>query len=284
MAEIAVSIVTFNNEATITRCLESLREQHEIDDEAITVFDNASSDDTCQIIKNSHASVHLVENASNIGFGAAHNQLLQTCSSDFVLLLNPDAWLLPDALSHLYTALSNDDSLALAGPRVEYEDGRAQLSFGAFPGLVADLKQRRLTRRVQAGHAQTLTWLEDRLKNPFSPDWISASCALLRRKHLEEGGFFDENFFLYWEDVDLCRRLSLAGYHIRVEPSARCRHLEGYSQPEAADQRLHFRRSRLIYENKYGSRLGFALYKLLRARSVDLNFDKTLVWSSPGRK
>jgi len=275
MPETTVSIVTFNNEATIEQCLKSLCTQRGV---SVSVFDNASTDATCDIIKNSHEEVHLVENASNIGFGAAHNAALKSCHSDFVLLLNPDAWLEPGALSRLCTALSNDERLALAGPRVEYGDGRAQLSFGSYPGLAADLKQRRLTKRVQAGHTKTLAWLEKRLKKPFSPDWISASCVLIRRPCLEKIGFFDENFFLYWEDVDLCRRLTLEGYRIRVEPSALCHHLEGYSQPKAADQRHHFRRSRLIYENKYGSRLGFELYKLLRARCVDLKYDRNLVY------
>ncbi len=281
MSEVAVSIVTFNNEASISRCLASLREQTDAADLRIIVFDNASSDATCDIIKDSFPEVHLSENNANIGFGAAHNIGLSSCPNEFVLLLNPDAWLLPDALSHLRSALSNDGRLALVGPRVEYEDGSAQLSFGAFPGLLADLKQRRLTRAVQAGNPRTLAWLEKRLEGPFNPDWISASCMLVRRKCVEGIGYFDEDFFLYWEDVDLCRRLTHEGYHLRVEPSALCRHLEGYSQPEADDQRLHFRRSRLIYENKHGSRLGFSLYKFIRARSIDLKFDKSRI-SSPG--
>ena len=281
MTRIRVSIVTYNNAVTIKRCLESVFSQKGNFELAVSIVDNDSNDGTADRVRTGFADVELILPGKNLGFGAGHNTVLRECSESYALVLNPDAWLEDGAVNQLLKALDERDDIALVGPRMEYEDGRPQLSFGSFPGFFADMRQRRFTRAIQAGQEDAINRLENLLESPSEPDWISGSCFLARTEALREVGYFDERFFLYLEDVDLCQRLRSAGRHIWIEPGAVCRHLEGHSHSGSHSSQEHFRRSRLIYENKHGSRVSFYLYRLLRARSVDLRWDSKLSGAGP---
>lgn len=276
MNEIRVSIVTYNNAETILRCVESVQAQSGRFQTRISIVDNDSNDGTVDLVRASHPDVELILSGGNVGFGAGHNLVLRACEEPYSLLINPDARLLDGALERLVAALETHEDVALVGPRMEYEDGRPQLSFGRFPGLVADLRQNRLTRRAKEGSTATVAHLNRLLASSFRPDWISGSCFLSRMSALDAVGHFDERFFLYLEDVDLCHRLLQRGWRVMIEPGAVCRHEEGHSTESQESTRRHFRRSRLLYENKFGSRLAFLLYRILRARDADLDWDDEL--------
>ena len=175
MTRIRVSIVTFNNADTIERCLESVLAQSGDFEVAISVVDNNSGDDTAINVRAVHPDVELIEPGENLGFGAGHNRVLRDCSEPFALLLNPDAWLLDGALDRLLDTLNKFGEVALAGPRMEYADGRPQLSFGRFPGLLADIRQRSLTRSIQAGEPEAVRHLDHFLNSPIRPNWIDTS-------------------------------------------------------------------------------------------------------------
>lgn len=276
MIRVRVSIVTYNNADTIQRCIESVRSQRGDLQIRISIVDNDSKDDTVALVRTKYPDVEVILPGSNVGFGAGHNLVLRGCDEPYALLINPDAWLLGGSLERLVDVLETHDRIALAGPRMEYEDGSPQLSFGRFPGLVADLRQRYLTLGARSGSMAAVGKLKRLPESPIHPDWISGSCALSRVAALDAVGYFDERFFLYLEDVDLCRRLREKGWRVRVEPGASCRHAEGHSSASPESTRRHFHRSRLLYENKFGSRLVFFLYRILRARDVDLEWNEKL--------
>jgi len=271
---IRASIVSYNSAETLRRCIESVLSQRGRFQTSISVVDNDSKDDTVELVRANYRDVELILAGGNIGFGAGHNRILRGCDEPYALLINPDAWLLDGSLERLVAVLEEHEDIALVGPRMEYEDGSPQLSFGRFPGLVADLRQRHSTLDAQARRAVART--NRLLESPVHPDWISASCCLSRVDALDAVGYFDERFFLYLEDVDLCRRLRQKGWRVRVEPDATARHLEGHSSDSPESARRQFRRSRLLYENKFGSRLRFLIYKLLRARDAELDWDEDL--------
>ena len=273
MDAVRAVVVTYNNEGTIEPCLASLQSQRAKAETRLTVVDNASSDGTVEVVRRAFPSVQLLAQRTNLGFGPANNVALRQCSEPLVLLINPDARLGDGALAALLADLDGDRQVGAVGPRIEYPDGCPQVSFGPFPGLARDAAQRALVRGCQQRSPQALARVRSLLAAPFEPDWISAACMLARMEALAGVGFFDEEFFLYFEDVDLCRRLRTAGWRVRVQPAARCAHSEGHSHAESGRMKEHFRRSRLLYENKHGSRLGFLLYKLLRARDCELKYD-----------
>ncbi|HUX07606.1 MAG TPA: glycosyltransferase family 2 protein [Acidobacteriota bacterium] len=273
MAELQIIIVTYNSEGTIEGCLADVLAAAGSVDHRETVVDNASSDGTVEIVGSGFPEVEVVPLQTNIGFGAANNAALRQSDSPFALLLNPDTRIAPEAVTTLMKTLKQHPRVALVGPQMQYPDGSPQVSFGSFPGLFGDIRQSRLARGCRERNPRILRKLVRRLIEPFSPDWISGSCFLARTQALREIDYFDTNFFLYMEDIDLCRRLKTAGWRVMVEPSALCLHHEGGSQPDSIAMKKHFRRSRLLYINKHGGRFGFMFYKLLRARGIGLKWD-----------
>ena len=261
MSELQVSIVTFNNARTIDDCLRSVIHECAGLQADIDVVDNGSTDDGLSRVRSGFPGVRVRVSERNLGFGAAHNRVLEGATAERVLLLNPDAVLFPGALARMRQTLDADEDLALVGPRLEAPQGATELSFGAFPGMLADLRQRRRVRALARGDRQACQRLEADLATPFRPDWISGACMLGRTRPLRQVGLFDERFFMYLEDVDLCRRLRSAGFAVAVEPRARCRHEPGGSQIDRMATERNFRTSRLAYEEKHGTKLGAFLYR-----------------------
>lgn len=273
MPELRTVIVTYNNAATIEDCLAALHAATEKISAHVSVVDNASADDTVERIESAFPQVETICLSGNIGFGPANNVALRHCEEQFALLLNPDTRIDAGAMETMLQTLRQQPELAMVGAAMRYEDGFPQVSFGPFPGLLADARQRKLVRGCQQRKKWARRALEAELRERFQPQWVSASCALARTEALREVGFFDTDFFLYLEDVDLCRRLGHAGWSVAVEPEAGCVHIEGASQQGGAVTTGHFRRSRLLYANKHCGRLSFEIYRLLRARNIDLRYD-----------
>jgi GT2 family glycosyltransferase len=262
---VRVAVVTYDNAETIADCLDSVRRSTEGLELATAVFDNGSSDGTVELVRDRFPEVAIETSSRNLGFGAAQNRLLANRGGSYALLLNPDAALRPGAIRRLLDDAASHPAAAVVAPRLEYPDGSPQVNFGDFPGLRADLRQRTRVNGARARDPRTVSLLNRELERAFECDWVSGACALIALEPFFEVGGFDETFWLYLEDVDLCRRLRARGRSVRVEPRAVCLHREGGSPIDEAARRRAYRRSRLHYERKHGSRLRAALYRLLRA-------------------
>ena len=278
MSAIRCSVVTYNNQDTIEACIDSLLLNSPGTEVRITVVDNNSDDDTTTVIKRRYPEVELIQPGENLGFAAGQNLVLRQTREKSALVINPDAKLAQGALATLERALRENSDVALVAPRVEYENNRPQLSFGALPGLLVDWRQRKLQKALQSGRSAAVKRLTEKLKHPFFPDWVSASCFLARMADLTAIDFFDQGFFLYMEDVDLCCRLRSVGKRVMVDPSALCRHIEGHSQKNVSLQKYHYRKSRLLYENKHGRKWRFHFYKFLRGSGIDRTWDPAIVF------
>jgi GT2 family glycosyltransferase len=273
LGRLEVIVVSYNSLGTIEGCLTSAEAAAAGFDAKITLVDNASADGTVAFVRERFPSVEVIPLERNIGFGPANNVALERSPADFALLLNPDAEISADAVGILLNTLQGRPEVAMVGPKLVYPDGSPQVSFGPFLGLLADFRQRRLVHGCQKRRRRALRRVQKLLNAPFLPDWIGAACCLARMDALRDVGFFYPKFFLYFEDVDLCRRLRMAGKRVMLQPEAQCKHREGSTQPDKDRMRLCSRRSRLLYENRHGTRLGFLVYKLLRARKIDYKYD-----------
>jgi hypothetical protein len=194
----------------------------------VVVVDNASEDDSLRALATSGLPVEVVANGDNRGFAAANNQGFSMAESEYVLLLNSDARLETGALSALVERMERSPRAAVVGSRLVYADERFQRwTAGREPSLgscaVYLLGLDRLAPFGTSG-----TYLGRDVARAFRPDWVSAACMLCRREAVIEVGLMDERYF-YMEDVDLCRRLRLAGYEIWYEPTAVAVHLMGES-------------------------------------------------------
>jgi GT2 family glycosyltransferase len=202
------------------------------------VVDNASQDGSAAIAQEFAPAVTLIGNTVNVGFGRGVNQALARVTAEFVLIMNPDCRLQPGALAALADELRREPQCAIAGPRILDPDGSVQGSARGDPDMFTGFFGRSTALR------RLMPWLPASRRNvvdvtlpagapSLAVDWLSGACVLARREAIVAEGGFDERYFLYWEDADLCRRLRTRGYQIRYVPAATAVHRVGLSSRTA---------------------------------------------------
>jgi GT2 family glycosyltransferase len=226
-----IVIVTYNSAEVLPDCLASI-ELHAPETRVI-VLDNASSDGTVELAR-SRAFATLIRSEENEGFSKANNRALRTIETEFALILNPDARLTSSTLPHLLAAADRLPAAFALGPKTVYDDGCPQVSFGPDLTLASEYRQRRLVKGVKAREAWALEEMQTRTADEREVDWISGSCLLLRMAPAREAGFFDERYFLYEEDADLCLRLRKAGGKVMFIPQAVVIHELGTSMAKVS--------------------------------------------------
>jgi GT2 family glycosyltransferase len=235
---IAAVIVNFNAGQDLRAALQSIAAEASGREWEAVVVDNASSDGSAAIAKEFGPRVGLLCNRENVGFGRAVNQGVRATSAPAVLIMNPDCRLQPGSLATMQAELDAHRDCAVVGPRVLDPDGSVQGSARGDPDMWTGLFGRTSTLR------RLLPWLPvsvrnvrpaDEMRGASSAiaDWVSGACMLVRREAFESVGGFDERYFLYWEDADLCRRLRARGYHVRYVPGADVVHHVGRSSRTA---------------------------------------------------
>ena len=246
---ISVVIVNYNAGADLRLALESLRETLAGRPWEAVVVDNASTDGSAAVVREFAPGVRLISNETNVGFARAMNQGLAATSAAHVLLMNPDCRLAPGAVDTLASELNRFDSCAIAGPRIVNPDGSIQGSARGDPDMLTGLfgrsaLVRRLFPRLSISRRNVVD--VHGAADSVEVDWVSGACMLARRGALTQVGGFDERYFLYWEDADLCRRLRGRGYHIRYVPRASAIHRVGQSSRTA-----RFPAIRAFHESAY---------------------------------
>jgi GT2 family glycosyltransferase len=202
------------------------------------VVDNASTDGSAAAVE-AFPHTALIRNASNVGFGRAVNQAVASSMAPWLLLLNPDCRVVAGATSVLRSVLETERSCAVAGPKILDPDGAVQGSARGDPDMLTGLFGRTGALRGLMPFlpvARRNVVVEDAMRSGASSvvvDWLSGACVLVRRDAFLAAGGFDERFFLYWEDADLCRRLRGRGYDIRYVPGATAVHQVGRSSQTA---------------------------------------------------
>jgi N-acetylglucosaminyl-diphospho-decaprenol L-rhamnosyltransferase len=208
--DVSVVIVTYNSASSIADCLKSVQDQQHVARE-ILVIDNASSDQTAEIVRGSQAKPILVENRENVGFGRGCNQGFATSQGRFVYFLNPDAQLVgATALSALCRALSEHKIWGMAGSRILSATGEQRQPATTYP---------------DQSHVR-----KDFSGLPGKIAWVVGASMIIRREVFSELGGFDPEFFLYSEETDFCLRLREHGYEIGLVEDAVVRHIGGASE------------------------------------------------------
>ena len=228
-----IIIVSFNSGECLTRCLQSIEDHAPAAN--VIVIDNASTDESTGSAALRRDGVTLQVNPRNLGFARAVNQGLAAASRHLVMVLNPDCYLSAGAADRLEEELLNYPECAIAGPRILNDDGSVQGSARGDPTLFTGFFGRTtlLTRlfpnsRLARHNVRTDT---ERVRSgeSFAVDWVSGACMMARREAITAVGGFDERYFLYWEDADLCRRLRNKGHSTRYVPSCTIVHSGGVS-------------------------------------------------------
>ncbi|MGA2690125.1 MAG: glycosyltransferase family 2 protein [Candidatus Korobacteraceae bacterium] len=270
-------VVTHNSGATIGACLEALA--HE--DCEIVVVDNASADDTVQRIEEFVAwnPVCLIANEQNLGFGAAINQGAREATGDVLLVLNPDAIAEPGAVAALLRCLETTKAAAVGGALLETDGQPARgFAFRRIPTLAPLLYEVLLVNRLWPGNPvnQRYRCLDADYSQQQEVEQPAGACLAVTRTAWDSVGGFDEQFFPVWfEDVDLCKRLHDLGLKIFYCPEARFRHSGAHSvgQLTFRDQQIFWYMNMLRYARKHFSKrqvffLRSAIVKGMLLRSV----------------
>ena len=221
-------VVAYKTPAELAAAVASLRAQSRPPEEIIVV-DNGSADGEPLPRLAELDGATVVRSPSNDGFGAGCNRGARTASGDELLVMNADVVLSADALRSLSDRLNSDARIAAVGPRM-MSAGDVQLSARSFPTVRTGLLGRRspLTRALGSARRHPREFRHV-FGGAGDVDWVSGACMLLRGQAFREVGGFDEDYFLYWEDADLCRRLGGKGWRVAYEPAAVVHHVTGAS-------------------------------------------------------
>ena len=226
--DISLVIVTYNNRGFIVKCIEQIKTHlpQELVCEIIVV-DNNSPDRTAEAVR-VIPDIQVMVNKRNIGFGAANNLGIKASRGKYVFLLNPDIFVHKDAFAKLYEFMEQNESVAMCGPRLIYPDGTDQSSAHRWPRCFSTpLVQRTFLAHTAWGRKMRARYqLEGISKDrPSLVPWLVGAALFIRRARLESiGGGFDERFFMYYEDIDLCRQLWQAGFQIAYMPLSAMTH------------------------------------------------------------
>jgi N-acetylglucosaminyl-diphospho-decaprenol L-rhamnosyltransferase len=270
--KLSVIIVSYNTSRLLQHCLESLVNNACSHDLEIFVVDNASADDSVAMVREHFPQVKLIANQKNMGFAAANNQVYNEFTGSYLILLNPDARIQPGAIDCAVEFMAGHPEVGICGGRLLNANGQLEPSARRFPnsyfkfliisGLSDKFSASKFFSQADYKYFDHRTAIE--------VEWVPGTFSLIRRDMLEEIGFFDERFYLYYEETDLCLRARRAGWKVYFFPGAEVIHIGGASSKTRQDmqldlggaQLLKFRmRSELLYFRKnfgYGSMMANA--------------------------
>ena len=230
---VTVAVVSFNTRELLLRCLDSLAPRVRGGQAEAWVIDNGSTDGSAEAAREAAPWATVVDAGRNIGFGPAVNLVAKRASGEWLLAANADIALEPDALDALLASAAGDRVAGVA-PRLVVPSGATQHSVHPFPTVTLSLLFNLGLQRVVPGLGDRLC-----LEGYWDPErarvvpWAIGACLLFRRDAFDQVGGFDEEQWMYAEDIDLQWRLRRAGWHIRYEPRARVLHESGASTAEA---------------------------------------------------
>lgn len=225
----------------------------------VIVVDNAAA---VPFNGDTYNEIRLLRLPENSGYGHACNRGAELAEGDYLFILNNDLILPSDPIPALVEALESTQQAAIAGPALRYPDGRFQLSFGERPTLYNEFLERRRQQQSRQGGGATYERRRNQAMRAFEPYWVTGACMLVRRAAWQQVSGFDEAYFFYFEDVDICTRLRRAGWTVLYRPDVSVLHYGGGSDPLGKPHIvLSYRREQLRYYARYNNLLSWLLLR-----------------------
>lgn len=242
--KLSVIIVNWNTKELLSRCLDSVYADVTAGCEVIVV-DNGSSDGSVSLVRERFPQARLILNSDNLGFGVSNNKALSAANGKYVLFLNTDVILTEDVISNLMGFMDGHPKAALCTPSLIREDGSLQETYISFPGLFTELFGR---------------FPHKKQKGPCKVEAIRGACMMGRRDVITGLGGFNERYFLFLEETDLCLRLKRSGYEVWYVPDVKVYHVGGRSaERDKPGSRIEYWRSRYIFFRENYSYLKYIL-------------------------
>lgn len=219
--DVSIVIVNYRSRSKTVSCLRSIfsSDLNGITYETIVV-DNSEIDDIGTDLCQEFPDVRFLRSRKNAGMGAGNNFGFRKATGNFFLVLNPDTLVRPDAIRILYQHLRDRDDIGIAGPKLLNPDGSIQYSCFRFPKAYTPILRRTFLGRFATRHLAQYLMADFDHATEQNVDWMLGSCLMIRASFFRSVGGFDERFFMYFEDTDLCRRAWRNGYRVVYLPHA----------------------------------------------------------------
>ena len=244
----SILLISFNTCSVLRECLQHVELESEGFNVEVLVIDNGSLDGSPEMVEAEFPKVRLTRSSVNLGFGSANNVGLKQATGRYIVLLNSDAFLQPGSLRLAIEHMDATPTCGLGGARLTGRDGSWQPSARMFPsewgdlivwtGLASRFPKTRLFGSVDR------TWADQ--NEPAIVDWVPGAFSIIRREVTESVGVFDPIFFLYYEEVDLCRRIRNAGYDIWYWPDVHVVHIGGESSRQLKSMEFSSKASQVV--------------------------------------
>ncbi|MFA5158895.1 MAG: glycosyltransferase family 2 protein [Candidatus Omnitrophota bacterium] len=261
---LSIIIVHYRTRELTLQCLRSIQEFSPRFSHEIILIDNGSQDEIGEKVAGEFPEVRLIETGRNDGFSRANNLGIVNARGQYMLLLNSDTKILEPVFDRLVQIMDSRPEVGCLGPQHVGGDGRHQVSYGKFPDLFTEILRKIVDYRIALndlnirGHLRELCSIEQEV------DWLSGSCLLLRREALRQAGLFDESFFMYFEDIDLCKRIHERGWKIVFCPLSKILHYSGQSVKENILAGLvAYRQSQIYFARKHYGRRGDYIVRIV---------------------
>ncbi len=260
--KLSIIIVNFETPDYTLGCIDSLFANPPGCSFEVLLIDNGSSDGSLDLIREKRPEVICIESGSNLGFSKANNLGLHNARGEYVLLLNSDTKILDDAIGRLTVYLDECPEVGVVGCKQLDGHGRLQLSWGAFPTFVSEIYRKLLHGRLSINDLRVREYLEEKYAGSNEVEWVSGSCLMARREALFQAGLLDENFFMYFEDIDLCRNVRDKGWKIHFSSETTIVHYGGVSAKKNLLRVLViYRKSQIYFTKKYYGMSGVLVLK-----------------------
>ena len=222
MIDVTIGILTWNSKALLKGCLDSISNNKIDHTFEVIVVDNHSEDDTREMVRKNYPEVVLIENSRNLGVSPARNQIIRTARGKYLIFLDVDTVVQPDAVNVLIKSMDSNPGIAIGGPKLIYEDRSLQLSCRPFPSIMNIVTEGTFLRDAFSNSRFVKGYtLEDwDHSGTREVDWMYGACLIIRTENLKTIGEFDERFFYLYEDIDLCFRAKKLGMRVMYFPQA----------------------------------------------------------------
>lgn len=267
--DVSIVIVNWNTKNLLKNCLNSVYQTINSLTLEIIVVDNASSDGSVEMLERDFPQTIIIGNQENKGFGTANNQAFAVMKGKYALLLNTDALLTPDAVHKLWSFCEANSQAAIVCGQLLNADGSKQNSIASFPSLLTLVANTSLLEYLFPKQFPSKRYEHAR---PIEVDSAVGACMMIRKRALDETGFFDERYFFFFEETDLAYKMYKSGWKIYHIPDAYIYHLQGQSIGSNLRSRIEFYRSRYQFLRKWHSRSYFICASLLIVGRLMINW------------
>ena len=240
MFDIVVTIVSYNTKSHLEKCLDSLFKDIEKSklNIRVVVVDNASSDGSNTMLVEKYPQVDKIFLQENCGFGKAQNIAIKSIRAKYYFILNPDTYFFEEntVIKSMYEFMEKEQEIGVIGPKIVYPDGSLQMSCCRFPTILHPFYTRTRMSSKKGKKYQNYLFMKDvEHDQPMPVDWVMGSAMFIRANVFDRVGFFDERFWMYYEDSDLCRSAWEKNIPVYYYPEVKIEHVHRRSSADEAN-------------------------------------------------